>query len=110
MLLVKRDEIFVGNSSLEFELETSISASKENRRKQLKVPFKGKELPARWVLLTAGFKKSHLPKACFYSLEEREEKSCGLRACYLLFDLKCLPLRLRFINDQIIEDEAIYNP
>ena len=48
--------------------------------------------------------------ACFYSLEEREEKSCGLRACYLLFDLKCLPLRLRFINDQIIEDEAIYNP
>ena len=47
MLLVKRDEIFVGNSSLEFELETSISASKENRRKQLKVPFKGKELSAR---------------------------------------------------------------
>ena len=31
-------------------------------------------------------------------------------ACYLLFDLKCLPLRQRFINDQIIEDEAIYNP
>ena len=109
MLLVKRDEIFVGNSSLEFELETSISASKENRRKQLKVPFKGKELSARWVLLTAGLKKSNLPTACFYSLEEREQKSCGLRACYLLFDLKCLPLRLRFINDQIIEDEAIYH-
>ena len=88
MLLVKRDEIFVGNSSLEFELETSISASKENRRKQLKVPFKGKELSARWVLLTAGLKKSNLPTACFYSLEEREQKSCGLRACYLLFDLK----------------------
>ena len=34
-------------------------------------------------------------------------RSC---ACYLLFDLKRLPLRLRFINDQIIEDEAIYNP
>ena len=31
-------------------------------------------------------------------------------ACYLLFDLKRLPRRLGFINDQIVEDEAIYNP
>ena len=31
----------------------------------------------------------------------------GLYACYLLFDLKRLPRRLRFINDQIVEDEAI---
>ena len=33
-----------------------------------------------------------------------------LCACYLLFDLKRLPPRLRFFNDQIVEDEAIYNP
>ena len=46
----------------------------------------------------------------FYSLEERKEKSCRLCACYLLFDLKRLPRRPRFINDQIVEDEAIYNP
>ena len=50
------------------------------------------------------------PNGSFYSLEEKEQKSCGLCACYLQFDLKRLPLRLRFINDQIIEDEAIYNP
>ena len=42
--------------------------------------------------------------------EERKEKSCWLCACYLLFDLKRLPHKLRFINDQIVEDEAIYNP
>ena len=79
MLLVKRDEIFVGNSSLEFELETSISASKENRRKQLKVPFKG----TQWLVLLTRRKRGKI---------------------------KRLPLRLRFINDQLIEDEAIYNP
>ena len=50
------------------------------------------------------------PNGLFYSLEERMEKSCCLCACYLLFDLKRLPRRLRFINDQIVEDEAIYNP
>ena len=50
------------------------------------------------------------PNGLFYSLEERKEKSCCLWACYLLFDLKRLPRKLRFINDQIVEDEAIYNP
>ena len=50
------------------------------------------------------------PNGLFYSLEERKEKSCCLCACYLLFDLKRLPRRLRFINDQIVENEAIYNP
>ena len=50
------------------------------------------------------------PNSLFYSLEERKEKSCCPRACYLLFDLERLPRRLRFINDQIVEDEAIYNP
>ena len=29
---------------------------------------------------------------------------------FMLFDLKRLPRRLRFINDQTVEDEAIYNP
>ena len=46
----------------------------------------------------------------FYSLEERKEKSCCLCACYLLFDLKRPPRRIRFLNDQIVEDKAIYNP
>ena len=50
------------------------------------------------------------PNGLFYSLEEREEKSCCLCACYLLFDLRRLPRRLHFINDQIVEDEAICNP
>ena len=50
------------------------------------------------------------PNGLFYSLEERKEKSCCLCACYLLFDLKRLPRKLRFINDKIVEDEAIYNP
>ena len=50
------------------------------------------------------------PNGLFYSLKERKEKSCSLCACYLLFDLKRLPRRLRFINDQIVEEEAIYNP
>ena len=50
------------------------------------------------------------PNSLFYSLEERKEKSCCLCTCYLLFDLKCLPHRLRFINDQIVEDEVTHNP
>ena len=50
------------------------------------------------------------PNGLFFSLEEQKEKSCCLCACYLLFDLKCLPRRLRFLNDEIIEDKAIYNP
>ena len=32
--------------------------------KQLKEPYEGKDLSARWVLQT-GFEKSHLPTACF---------------------------------------------
>ena len=50
------------------------------------------------------------PNGLRYSLEERKEKSYCPCACYLLFDLKRLPRRLRFINDQIVEEEAIYNP
>ena len=50
------------------------------------------------------------PNGLFYSLGERKEKSCCLCTSYLLFDLKRLPRKLRFINDQIVEDEAIYNP
>ena len=60
--------------------------------------------------LTEFFWEVSSPNNLFYSLEEREEKSYGLCACYLLFDLKRLSRRLRFINDQIIEDEVIYNP
>ena len=37
------------------------------------------------------------------------KQSYGLCACYLLFGLKRLSRRLGFINDQIIEDEAINN-
>ena len=66
MLLLKRDEISVRNSSLELETgDIDFSCNGEYNKKQLKVPFKGKELSARWVLLAAGFKKSHLPTACF---------------------------------------------
>ena len=53
---------------------------------------------------TDGFWKVSSPNstACrFYSPEERNEKSCCLCTCYLLFD--------RVINGNIIEDEAIYN-
>ena len=45
---------------------------------------------------------------CFWEIISKQ--SYGLCACYLLFDLKHLSRRLRFINDQIIEDQAIYNP
>ena len=42
----------------------------------------------------------------FYSLQERKEISCCLCACYLLFDLNAYhAARLRFINDQIVEDD-----
>ena len=68
MSLVKRVEI---------PLRSSISASKESRRKR---PV------SRGVLLT-GSEKYHLLTACrFYSPEERKEKSSCLCACYLLFD------------------------
>ena len=56
-----------------------------------KEPYKGKDLSARWVLLTV-FEKS--PNGLFYSLEERKEKSCCLCDCYLPFDHKSLSYRL----------------
>ena len=48
MLLLKRDEISVRNSSLELETgDIDFSFNGEYNKKQLKVPFKGKELSAR---------------------------------------------------------------
>ena len=45
----------------------------ENRRRQLKEPYGGKDLvSARWVLLT-GFEEVSSPNGLFYSPEERKE-------------------------------------
>ena len=43
------------------------------------------------------------PNGLFYSLEERKEKSCCLCACYLLFDLKRLPRRLRLSTTRLLK-------
>ena len=57
---------------------------------------------------TDWFSEVSSPNGLIYSLDERKEKSCcQLYAWYLLFDLKRLPLRLRFINDQIVEGKFL---
>ena len=43
------------------------------------------------------------PNGLFYSLEERKEKSCCPCACYLLFDLKRLPRRLRLSTTRLLK-------
>ena len=43
------------------------------------------------------------PNGLFYSLEERTEKSCCLCACYLLFDLKRLPRKLRLSTTRLLK-------
>ena len=40
--------------------------------------------------------------------ETKEISCCQLCAFYLLFDLKRLPRRLHFINDQIVENDFWY--
>ena len=50
-----------------------IQLEMENRRRQLKEPYGGKDLvSARWVLLT-GFEEVSSPNGLFYSPEERKE-------------------------------------
>ena len=57
---------------------------------------------------TDWFSEVSSPNGLIYSLDERKEISCcQLCACYLLFDLKRLPRRLRIINDQIVEDKCL---
>ena len=53
----------------------------ENKRRQLKEPYGGKNLSARWVLLT-GFEKSHLPTACFTHYR-RKKGNIMLPVCFL---------------------------
>ena len=53
----------------------------ENKRRQLKEPYGGKSLSARWVLLT-GFEKSHLPTACFTHYR-RKKGNIMLPVCFL---------------------------
>ena len=81
--------------------KASISASKENRKKQFKEPYEGKGLSADevyWLVL-----KSIIPQRLVgFTRQKKETKNHA--ACVLV--ICCLT---RVINGKIIEDEAIYN-
>ena len=49
--------------------------------------------------------KGRRPFSAFNKGNRRRLHAGELCSCYLLFDVKRLPRRLRFINDQIVKDD-----
>ena len=87
-------------------MKASISAWKENRRRQLKEPYEEKDPSARWGYWLVLRSVISQLNGLFCSLEERKEISCclWLVICCLTSNAY-YAAGLRFINDQIVEDD-----
>ena len=85
MLLVKRDELSVRNSSLQLETE-GINFSLKGEQKKAVKKTAWRKRPVSQMSFTDWFWEVSSPSGLFYSLERENHRPCP---CYLLFDLKC---------------------